>query len=80
MPLFIFCDFHNVTDINAQCTANSHKHIEPYILVFCPDQVEEKYIATMGFEYVNVPKLDEIRLKNPLGFTVKSYRIDKDGI
>lgn len=47
---------------------------------FSPDQVEEKYIATMGFEYVNVPKLDEIRLKNPLGFTVKSYRIDKDGI
>lgn len=47
---------------------------------FNPPQIEEKYIATMGFEYVNVPKLDEIRLKNPLGFTVKSYRIDKDGI
>lgn len=47
---------------------------------FSPEIKEEKYIATMGYEYVNVPKLDEIRLKNPLGFTVKSYRIDKDGI
>ena len=35
MPLFIFCNFHDVTDINAQCTANSHKYIEPYIFVFC---------------------------------------------
>ena len=35
MPLFIFCDFHDVTDIDAQCTANSYKHIEPYILIFC---------------------------------------------
>lgn len=35
MPLFIFCDFHDVTDIDVQCTANSHKHIEPYIFVFC---------------------------------------------
>lgn len=34
MPLFIFCDFHDVTDIDAQCTANSYKHIEPYILIF----------------------------------------------
>lgn len=35
MPLFIFCDFHDVTDIDTQCTANSYKHIEPYILIFC---------------------------------------------
>lgn len=43
--------------------------------------IEEKnYIATIGFEYVNVPTLDAIRLVNPLGFTVKSYRVDQDGI
>lgn len=43
--------------------------------------IEEKnYIATIGFEYINVPTLDAIRLVNPLGFTVKSYRVDQDGI
>ncbi len=47
---------------------------------YSPALKEEKRIVTMGFEYVNVPKLDEIRLKNPLGFTVKSYNNDKDGI
>ena len=47
---------------------------------YSPALSEEKRIITMGFEYVNVPKLDEIRLKNPLGFTVKSYQNDKDGI
>ncbi len=41
---------------------------------------EKKYIATIGYEYVNVPKLDSIRLVNPFGFTVKSYRVDQDGI
>lgn len=40
----------------------------------------KNYIATIGYEYVNVPTLDAIRLVNPLGFTVKSYRVDQDGI
>lgn len=34
------------------------------------------HIATLGYEYVNVPTLDDVRLVNPLGFTVKSYRVD----
>lgn len=41
---------------------------------------QKKYIATIGYDYVNVPTLDNIRLVNPLGFTVKSYRVDQDGI
>ncbi len=47
---------------------------------FLPAIQEKKYIATIGYEYVNVPALDSIRLVNPLGFTVKSYRVDQDGI
>lgn len=44
-------------------------------------QIEtKKYIATLGYEYVNVPQDDKVRLLNPLGFTVKSYRVDQDGI
>lgn len=34
------------------------------------------HIATLGYEYVNVPTLDDVRLVNPLGFTVKTYRVD----
>lgn len=45
-----------------------------------PEPEEKKYIATLGYEYVNVPTLDSVRLTNPLGFTVKSYRVDEDGI
>lgn len=41
--------------------------------------VTTKHIATIGYDYVNVPAVDEVRRVNPLGFTVKSYRVDDDG-
>lgn len=40
---------------------------------------EKKYIATLGYDYTNVPTVDDVRRINPLGFTVKSYRTDEDG-
>lgn len=52
----------------------------PQNATFTPPIEEKKFIATIGYDYVNVPKLDNIRLVNPLGFTVKSYRVDQDGI
>lgn len=41
-----------------------------------PKPIVTNHIATLGYEYVNVPTLDDIRLVNPLGFTVKTYRVD----
>lgn len=38
-----------------------------------------KHIATIGYEYLNVPTVDDIRRINPVGFTVVSYRVDQDG-
>lgn len=38
----------------------------------------KNYIATIGFDYVNVPSVDEIRRINPLGFTVRTYKVDED--
>lgn len=43
-----------------------------------PEPIINNYIATLGFEYVNVPTVDDVRLVNPLGFTVKTYRVDDD--
>lgn len=41
-----------------------------------PAPIESQAIATIGFDYINVPNVDEVRLINPLGFAVKSYRVD----
>ena len=43
-----------------------------------PASIDKKYIATLAYEYVNVPTLDDIRRVNPLGFTVKSYQVNED--
>ena len=42
-----------------------------------PAAIQSQAIATIGFDYINVPNVDEVRLINPLGFTVKSYRVDE---
>lgn len=44
-----------------------------------PEPVSTRHIATLAYEYVNVPTVDEIRLVNPFGFTVKSYEVNDDG-
>ena len=41
-----------------------------------PAPIQSQAIATIGFDYINVPNVDEVRLINPLGFAVKSYRVD----
>lgn len=41
-----------------------------------PAPITTNHIATLGYEYVNVPTLDDVRLINPFGFTVKTYRVD----
>lgn len=46
--------------------------------VLTPAPEVKKYIATIGFEYINVPAVDDIRLINPFGFTVVSYRVDEE--
>lgn len=42
-----------------------------------PLPIKSQAIATIGFDYINVPNVDEVRLVNPLGFVVKSYRVDE---
>lgn len=44
-----------------------------------PEPVESRHIAVLAYDYVNVPTVDEIRLVNPFGFTVKSYQVNDDG-
>lgn len=44
-----------------------------------PEPILEKRIATLAYEYQNVPTVDDIRRVNPLGFTVISYKVDQDG-
>ena len=41
-----------------------------------PAPTVTNHIATLGYEYINVPTLDDVRLVNPFGFTVKTYRVD----
>ena len=43
-----------------------------------PAPVVSKHIATLGYEYVNVGTLDDVRIVNPLGFTVVTYRVDDE--
>lgn len=38
------------------------------------------WIATLSFQYVNSPMDEEQRLKNPLGFQIKTYRVDQEVI
>ena len=44
--------------------------------VTSPEPIVTNHLATLGYEYVNIPTLDDVRLVNPLGFTVKTYRVD----
>lgn len=44
--------------------------------VTSPAPVITNHLATLGYDYVNIPTLDDVRLVNPLGFTVKTYRVD----
>lgn len=41
-----------------------------------PAPIVTNHMATIGYEYVNVPTLDDVRLINPFGYTVKTYRVD----
>lgn len=43
-----------------------------------PTPETKKYIATIGYEYVKTPAVDDVRLVNPFGFTVISYRVDEE--
>lgn len=45
-----------------------------------PEPKINNYIATIGYDYVNVPTVDDVRLVNPLGFTVKTYRVDEEAV
>lgn len=38
----------------------------------------QRYVATISYEYRDVSMSDEARLVNPLGFTVTSWRTDKE--
>lgn len=42
--------------------------------------VFENYIASVGFEYVSAPSSLADRLRNPLGFTVTTYRVDQESL
>lgn len=44
-----------------------------------PEPTTTRHIAILAYDYVNVPTVDEIRLVNPFGFTVKSYEVNEDG-
>lgn len=44
-----------------------------------PEPIQSRHIAVLAYDYVNVPTVDEIRLVNPFGFTVKSYQVNDDG-
>lgn len=57
---------------------NNGGNFNPQTQQIDPTPVTKKWIATMGYDFVNVPTLDEVRLINPLGFQVKSYRVDED--
>lgn len=46
--------------------------------VLSPAPQDKKYIATIGYEYVKTPAVDDVRLVNPFGFTVVSYRVDEE--
>lgn len=46
--------------------------------VLSPEPQTKKYIATIGYEYVKTPAVDDVRLVNPFGFTVISYRVDEE--
>ncbi len=39
---------------------------------------ESDWIATVGFSYARAPMLESDRLRNPLGFQVRSYRADPE--
>lgn len=58
-----------VTPVNGGTWDNNLQRLNPAPIV-------TNHIATLGYEYVNVPTLDDVRLVNPFGFTVKTYRVD----
>ena len=41
-----------------------------------PTPIISQHIATIGYDYINAPASDEARLINPLGFVVKTYKVD----
>lgn len=41
-----------------------------------PAPTVSQHIATIGYDYINLPTSDDARLINPLGFVVKTYRVD----
>lgn len=41
--------------------------------------VVQRYIATIGYRYVNTAQAEKDRLVNPLGLQVMSYRVDPEG-
>lgn len=52
---------------------------EPMTNTLSPEPIITRHIAVLAYDYVNVPTVDEIRLVNPFGFTVKSYQVNEDG-
>ena len=40
----------------------------------------QRYVATISYEYRDETLSDEARLINPLGFTVTSWRTDKETV
>lgn len=52
---------------------------DPVTNLTSPEPINSQHIATLAYDYVNVPTVDDIRLVNPFGFTVKSYEVNQDG-
>jgi len=44
------------------------------------EKQESYWIATLSFHFVNSPMDEEERLSNPLGFQIKTYRVDQEVI
>jgi type IV secretion system protein VirB8 len=42
------------------------------------EKQESHWIATLSYRYVNTPLEEGERLDNPLGFQIKTYRIDQE--
>lgn len=50
----------------------------PNTQTMTPEPIVTRHIATLGYEFINAPKDDKVRLVNPLGFYVVSYRVDNE--
>lgn len=55
---------------------NSGGSYDPLSNQISPVPKVTKFVATIAYEYRNIPTKENVRLVNPVGFTVLSYRTD----